>query len=704
MHKTLSLLGALFAMLWGFSTSAASVLHTPSATPLCVFDMTERNLPDLEDSGDRSRQLYSATYLCDIAGYPYATTHDLDEALRSRVIVLSSLLRTQSFTVEEIHRLAAWVENGGHLVATMSEAISGEPAAALSDLFGIDTSKTASGRENGETVVWNPDHLADPELVYFDEVEEQTTSVGAIITYGIEADGCDILANFGMRALPAVTRNVKGDGGAYAIGVRWRDVVQRNQLNKDNGASRQYNNGFEPSADIWAFLIRSICAKAEPVSAWKFTVPAGYTQLLVPTHDCDSRTAYDAMHFMGDYEREMGFRSHYFFTTHYYRDKDIFGHDYLSAFYNEETIPKAQDILDAGHTGGSHSVCHFPDFHKCKNTDVVTLEEYARRATCVDGVSTGASTWAEMNLSKQLLERDLGNRVRSFRSGHLCVNPDFNQVMEDAGYEFSSCYTAGDLLSEFPFFGRIGNSWDGRQSTVLEMPLHISDVNNRNPVNNDNWESHPCVDYWEAAMHKLRGNYASAILLIHPNRDWKMTLQKRLWDRLDHSEVGYYNFEDYGDFWKKRLATDFSYIYDASESRLTILTDISAVDNEKLTFAVEFHEPVDEVIICDHSQTELRKCTLRELEPGRLLAVPDSASSVDDLTTQTVRNPLVKNTLTSDILEIDAAASGALYSLAGQLLRRFDGSHHNTIDISALTNGCYIVRAADGRSAKIIKR
>ncbi len=94
----------------------------------------------------------------------------------------------------------------------------------------------------------------------------------------------------------------------------------------------------------------------------------------------------------------------------------------------------------------------------------MTKEEYAHRATCVDGTSTGASTWAEIVLSKQIIEEDLGNNVRSFRSGHLCVNPDFHAMLETGDYAFQSCYTGGDILSEFPFFGHFDNGWEKDQS------------------------------------------------------------------------------------------------------------------------------------------------------------------------------------------------------------------------------------------------
>ena len=99
-------------------------------------------------------------------------------------------------------------------------------------------------------------------------------------------------------------------------------------------------------------------------------------------------------------------------------------------------------------TVGSHSIGHFPDFSKTERfpLTVVTKDEYRPRHDKVTGVTAGGSTWTETALSKQILEADLGNKVRSFRSGHLCMNKNIPVALRDAGYEFSSCYSAGDLL------------------------------------------------------------------------------------------------------------------------------------------------------------------------------------------------------------------------------------------------------------------
>lgn len=652
---------------------------------IAVLDITERS-GDNEISGDYSRQVYSATYMCDIAGYDYIVTKSIEEAMTQKVILIGNVITSSSFTPEEYQSLNEWIKGGGTLVSPAIKNLSNDAMSIVSDIFGIDATKKFTKDTDRKLINWNEEFFGDKELEYIDEEHERATSIGTVKSFAITPKDCDVLAKF-EKGVAAVTRNSVGNGTAYLVGISWRDVIQRNQLNKDQSASREYNNGFEPSSDVWALFLRSIHAKANDISVWKFTVPGGYIQVLVPTHDCDSTTAYDEMHYMSEYEKSLGFSGHYFLTTHYYSDKENFGNSYLSAFYNSKTIPKAQQLIKDGQTVGSHSVCHFPDFNKTDNTDIVTREEYAQRATCKDGVSSGVSTWAEIVLSKQILEEDLGNKVRSFRSGHLCVNKDFHAMLEAGDYSFQSCYAGGDLLSEFPFFGRYDNDWAQDQSKVLTIPLHISDVyssSKGNPLNDDTWDNHSAVNDWNVVMQKLRGNYASAILLIHPNREWKMTLQKRLVESLDLNEVGMYNFEDYGDFWLSRLNTDYSYEYDEASGLFTITTDTEAVRKSLMTFAVENNgKEIKKIVVSNQDGSVVYGTKVKNLSDNRYLV---SVNFSEVLT---------------GVNEISGSGSSlnSVYDINGHMIG--SGEKVNNDFLSGLPKGIYILK--DSKGTKKIK-
>lgn len=669
-----------------------------SANAIAVLDLSERNTQDREDSGDYSRGLYSSEYMAEIAGYPYFTTRNLQEAMSDgKMILLSSCIRPNTFTSDEYATLTRWVRDGGIIVSPFMREMHGdaERIQAIESLFGLDASQHESTSHDRKLINWESSRFDDKELEYFDTPEEQVTSIGGIKTIGLTPASAETLAKFDDGRV-AVTRYRNGKGAAYMVGIVWRDAVQRNQLNKDMNASRVNNNDFEPSADIWSLFLRSVYAANSDVSAWKFTVPAGYTQVLVPTHDCDSRTAYDAMHYMADYEKSVGLQGHYFLTTHYYSDKENFGHSYFSAFYNPETIPEAEKLIAGGHTVGSHSIGHFPDFDKCDNMDIVTRDEYAHRATCENGVSRGVSTWAEIVLSKQILEEDLGNNVRSFRSGHLCVNKDINTAMETGGYRFASVYTGADLLSEFPFFGRINNEWVGSQSTILHMPLHISDVYRNPALNDDNWDGHGCVDDWTNVMNNLRGNYASGILLVHPNREWKVTLQKRLVGRLDPEECGLYNFERYGDFWLNRFDTTFDYSSDPGDGTIMITTDIAKAVAHRQPFAIESTQPVTKVILIDPATDGTASCTLRQIAPARYLALPSDMSAIDKIP---VNKPF---NYADGLLTAGNAGSYRVYDVSGRLVKSAEMTAGESIRIDTLP-GIYIVSTPSGTGKILIR-
>lgn len=576
-------------------TQDPSPLPVEGTRRVAVIDMNARN-GEVEDGSDNSRNLYSAEYMADVAGMPWFSTDNLDRALAGAdMIVMSSRVhggRNPSFTDEEWGRIADWVAGGGVLVAPSLES---SVSKAVSALFGLEA--VQSQQKNHSSITWSGSKL--PELAYFDEPEELSTCIGKNLIHTTEytpASGAEALATYDGGNAAAVVKNRHGDGAVYTVGVKWRDVIQRPQLNKDD-SSHASSNAFVPGADIYALFLRAVYAANREVALWKYTVPEGYESVLVPTHDCDSSTAYEAMHYMGDYEHSLGVDGHYFLTVHYYRDPG-----YMSQFYNAANIALAKKLLAQGHTVGSHSIGHFPDFSNADRfpMTVVTEEGYAAQATndINTGVTTGGSTWAEIVMSKQILERDLGNKVRAFRSGHLCVNKLIPEALRLGGYEFTSCYTASDVMCGTPYFTRIQNDWTGELTGVLQMPLHFSDVYSSDKMDETNWAEK--VTSWREVQKKYRGNLMSSIILIHPNRDWKMEAEKMLVEMMDLSREGLYNFQDYGDFWVKRGDFDFDYAHDASTGRLVVkATAASIAANSALCLMIEAPAGISSVTLID---------------------------------------------------------------------------------------------------------
>ncbi|MCM1355607.1 MAG: hypothetical protein NC212_04275 [Staphylococcus sp.] len=582
--------------------------------PVAILDLTGRN----KERESSTRNLYSSEYMLEVAGLPFFTTSSLDEAVTgSSMILLSSPWlngSTKTFTPEEAQRLADYVSAGGLIVSPL---IDGSLTPEMETIFGI-SARTSTTKTN-LFLDWVDESY--PELVYIDEPEETTTRLGSIRTSVLTPSTAVPFAYFGdahdgsaTTGKVAVVKNTLGSGAAYLFSFSWSDVIQRPQLNKDSGGSRGTNNTFEPSADMVPLFLRAAHAANRTLSAWKFTVPDGYSSVLIPTHDCDSRTAFDEMFYLSDYEKELGFSCHYFLTVHYFRQKG-----YLSAFYNDETIPLARKLIEQGHTVGSHSICHFPDFHISSRFPMTeyTEEEYAAYAThdMDTGISTG-STWAELVLSKRILERDLANNVRSFRSGHLCVNDNMPLAHKIADYEFSSCYAAPDLLSQFPFIQRMNNNWEGEPTGTLQIPLHFSDVFSSDKMTEENWAEKPAV--WLRLFDKLKGNYASSVILIHPNREWKMLAEKMLVESLDLGECSLFNFEDYGDFWINRRDFSFTVHHSPADGKVTVRAASADIEaNPHLGIFVEYNSsrPLESITLVDETGT---------VRPSRIRRISDT--------------------------------------------------------------------------------
>lgn len=104
--RHIPILALWVAVLFSQLSATASMRDTFVPQPgIAVLDMTTRNTGEAEDRGDYSRQLYSAEYICDIAGNPYTVSTDLAEAMKEKAILLSSDITASSFSEDELRSL-----------------------------------------------------------------------------------------------------------------------------------------------------------------------------------------------------------------------------------------------------------------------------------------------------------------------------------------------------------------------------------------------------------------------------------------------------------------------------------------------------------------------------------------------------------------------------------------------------------------------
>ncbi len=528
----------LLVLLIGFVSTNLSAETLEKS--IAVLDLTGRN------SESNDSRLFSVEHMAKVTGIPFIRTDDISVAINYGMILTSSLIKNNAYSEEEQLALETYVEEGGILVAPRIEE------ADFFSLFGIENFENSNSRY---AIHWDST-LTDASLKYINQTEERTLSLGRdtnseiFRTIGYTTSTARTLASF-TDGTAAITKNNFGAGAAISIGMSWRDVILRNQLNRDFEAQRVSSNGFEPTSDVFALFIRALFMEHYSFTVWKNTSPGNSTATLMITHDIDSQTGLDTLEIFVDYEADNNIEATYNMTVRYF-DDDLMGPYYLGG---QSTL---NDILSHGHNIGSHSVGHFFDF---ADSDIFPIGAPGNTQTNYlphnDGtITTGGTVYGECEVSKNTLEADIaGLDIRTFRSGHLAYPNALINVLDELAYDFNSSYSASDVLNNFPFQNKKDRSFSGENSRVYEFPVTISDVFHDNPISPFNIFGK--ANIWLGVTQKNIENGAPTVLLIHPNRQYKLDGLAYYLNQIP-DDVAIMEMQNFGDFWLTREAQEFT--------------------------------------------------------------------------------------------------------------------------------------------------
>ncbi len=567
MKRNLLIFLFLLSITLGFANDSTSIKKRTVA----ILDLTARNM----ETNDG--ELFSAKHILKVAGLPYIVTTNVNTAIKYGIVIPSSRLTDSVFTSPEYDSIYSYVNNGGILISA------GVRDSAFLPLFGINT---ATSNSSHHRIIFNMS-LADQSMRWLNDTMEQTISIGKLsypttivvrqFTLGsaIEMAHYDDLSS-------AISRNNYGAGVAYGLGFSFKNLVLLNQVNKDADAQRIYSNGFEPTTDALILFLKAICTKHTPNTVWLHTSPFESKTTLMVTHDVDATTAFDTMSYYADYENSIGLSSTYTVTTHYIND------GVLNNFYNLTSIPQVQYLITKGHKLASHSVGHFTDFGDddifplgvLGNTQATYLPYNAGGA--IDS-TVGGTVLGETEVSKNILDADFGLNIRTFRAGHLEYNKYLVNALDTLGYEYCSNYSTGDVLTNFPYQNHKDRSSSGALSNVWEFPLNVSDVFASDPISFTNYSAKQAI--WLDVINRNRDNYSPNVLLIHPNRIYKLWAQQDLIDQLP-SDVMVTDLETYADYWRGRDSIRFT--NEISNDTLTITIPSSQLPlNNMISFVVD---------------------------------------------------------------------------------------------------------------------
>lgn len=540
---------------------------------IALLDLTVQN------GETNDGQVYSAEQMLKVAGVPYSITTEPLDAMQYAMVFCSSYLDSKTLSAEEKTSLIDYVSNGGVVIASR---VTDE---VLYPIFGISGSISSN---TNYLLHWNST-LSTSLFRWINEPEEWTVSLGKsssgdiFKTISYDLSTAIELGHYDNESV-AVTENKYNSGYAYAFGFNWKEVILRPLINRDYEAQRIGSNGFEPSVDVFMLLARTIFMEHIPYAVWKHTSPNNSSSTLMITHDIDSSTGIDSMYVFSESEKNLGITANYNITVRYASDV------LMTDFYNGSST-EINKLLSDGHSIASHSVGHFPDF----GDDAVfpigspgnTKNTYLPYN---DGVSTvGGTVYGEMEVSKDMLEADFGQDIKIYRTGHLVYNKYMVEVMDELGYLYNSSFSANEVLTNFPFQNKTGRSFSGTRSNIYEFPVSISDVYHDDPMSSDNYLEK--VELWLGIISKIDANSASTVVLIHPNRRYKLLGEELLFSSIPQS-IAIKEMGAFGDYWKAREALTFT--SELTDKTMKIgIKDADLLLNSEISFIINNGQDLD---------------------------------------------------------------------------------------------------------------
>jgi len=665
-----------------------------------ILDLTNAN----NETSDG--EVASIEHLLKVSGVNFKTSSNIQELTYCPIIIASSRLYSYSISGANRDTLFSYVQNGGTFIASSLY----QTATPFFPLFGISGVESDSTKLRVNFLT----NVNDPAFRWLEDGREQTISLGdttdgeGLPTKSYVVTSAEILATY-EDGSAAIVRNAYGQGTAICLGFTFKGMVLLPQVDKDNSAERSWSNGFEPTTDALMLFLKGISTGIIPNQVWLHTSPYESSSSLIITHDVDAATAYDTMHFYADYENSIGLRASYFVTTHYLAD------DHMTNYYSAASIPKVDYLVDKGHVLGSHSVGHFPDFDE---DDVFPLGQLGNTTSnyipyCyTDSSTVGGSVLGELEVSKNLLETDLGVTVRTFRAGYLCYNKHLVQGLDTLGYRFNSTYSAASVLTNFPYRDRYDRNTYGRLSNVWEFPMTISDVFKSDPITFQNYPQK--VATWIDVTQRNARNYAPTVLLVHPTRYYKLFAQQDLLENLPEN-TNVTNLDAFADYWLARDAVSFTSSLSHDTLKIIVPQALLPLD-EQISFVVDQGQSLSLIQVLDDQGNSLEPIQSNWDNNSIILHFGYHSSifvsngrEKETITIQAYPNPLGENSTWEVWHKKAGLLSVKVYNALGQELKTLyqqqanPGIYREAWETKGLAAGTYFLKVQSGQSVQTKK-
>jgi len=588
-------------LLFTFSYSYAQVNSYPERK-LAIY------LPEPNGDVNYIANLSSVKRIGYVTGLPYFITSNFTECLSFGAILFANPVNSMSLTQSQKGLLMTYVENGGCVIFSGLEDLD------LLEFSGIASVQIARNRNYLSFI----SSFGKKELRWIDDEYEREIKLGSstygdlITSYGYYLNDGEMLAQYRSGGAGFV-KVKRGAGYVYTLGLLWRDLIIRNNLDRDYQANRGKLNYFEATSDVIMLLVRGMFTEAVSNAVWISPAPYDSKAVLLISHDVSSHSMHIFANDFAQLEYERGISATYNITTHQFVD-DLSGDNYTSH------IAQMRLLLSKNHTIGSLSYGYFPDF---SIEDIFpigerleSISDYRPHYSTENNRTYGGTVFGEIGVSKMILERDLNTTVKAYRPGFLAVNPHQYSVLSDLKYHFSSSFTSPNVLTSFPFYTHKDRAMNGEVLPVMEIGLSISDEfvdKGEYPIDEYNWMDK--AEMWTSVTEKYANNNSFTNILIHTNRYYKLDALEYF---LDHISQDIYPMEltKYGEFWQDKNEIEFSSFIEGNIMKIYI--GKAALHNDQFSFVVDYVGDVLDIEVYNESG-ELQKFSQKEYYVGTSL-------------------------------------------------------------------------------------
>ncbi len=317
-----------------------------------------------------------------------------------------------------------------------------------------------------------------------------------------------------------------------------------------------------------------------------------------------------------------------------------------------------------------------------------------------NGETQDATLVGELEVSKNLLSQDASREIRSFRAPHLLFHDKLINVLDTLDYKFNSTFSANNIMTSFPYTSIKDRSFSGEETKLLEIPMTISDVVDGGFDGSNYGE---VVDLWLEVTRKYNSNSSPTVLLIHPNRDYKLRALKEYLNRLP-PDVGIESIESFGQFWNQRNVVQFESYLENNTLNIHLLNEIP--DFDRISFKIDNGMELDAVHVYDAGDNRL-SLQSEQSNNGSLIFYTmqelDETSESDRLPKPVVLYPNYPNPFSSittipyDLKE-DSNVTLEIYTILGEkIVTLVDGYQEkgpHWVDFNAdnLSSGIYLYK------------